>query len=147
MAAATPSIPQLFREGGLDMRDCAHFQWSGSLLQEQPCSVANVALFFYAVKCILIYLSCSRLELKNFPDSWFHPDLHSQGFIYYVINNCLPPCFPGGLVVKNPPFNAEAGYNPRWENPWEEGNGMAPYSSPRRIPQLRRAWSYCLIRL
>lgn len=38
---------------------CAHFQWSGSLLQEQPCSVTNVALFFYAVKCILIYLSCS----------------------------------------------------------------------------------------
>ena len=41
------------------MHVCVHFQWSGSLHQEQPCSVTNVALLFYAVKCILIYLPYS----------------------------------------------------------------------------------------
>ena len=121
------------------MHVCAHFQWSGSLPEEQPCSVMNVALLFYAVKCILTSPTL-HLDLKNFPDSLVSPRPSLAG-IYYVINKCLPPCFPVGLVVKNPPFNArDTGSIPGWGRSPGGGNGNRAQHSCLENPMDRGAW-------
>ena len=100
----------------------------------------------YAVKCILTSPTL-HLDLKNFPDSLVSPRPSLAG-IYYVINKCLPPCFPVGLVVKNPPFNArDTGSIPGWGRSAGGGNGNLLQYCCLEIPMERGAWGATVHRI
>lgn len=69
------------------MHVCVHFQWSGSPSPRTAllCDECGSLVLCHEMHTYLPPLLCA-LILRTFQILWFPPELHSQGFIYYVIN-------------------------------------------------------------
>ena len=108
--AVATDHPSAVQEGGLDICTFVPFTKNSPSLWRMWLSC------FMPWNAYLFTSPTLRLDLKNFSDSLVSPRASLAG-IYLLCNkwdNCLPPCFPGGLVVKNAPFQC----NRHRFNPW-----------------------------